>query len=58
MSNQSDGSSNGTLYFIVGALVAGAVAFGVYYFTQGGGQTSPDEVSISVSEDGIDVEGN
>lgn len=58
MSDQSNGSGNGALYFIDGALVAGAVAFGIYYITQGGGQSSPDEVSISVSDDGIEIDGN
>ena len=58
MSDQSNGSGNGALYFIDGALVAGAVAFGIYYITQGGVQSSPDEVSISVSDDGIEIDGN
>lgn len=47
-------SGNGTLYFIVGALVAAAVAFGIYYFTEGPGGS--DSVEISVGEDGIKID--
>jgi len=46
-------SGNGTLYFIVGALVAAAVAFGIYYFTEGPGGSN--SVEISIGEDGIKV---
>ncbi len=49
-------SSNKFLYLIVGALVAAAVAFGIYYFTEG--QGGPDKVEISVGEDGIKIDGN
>jgi hypothetical protein len=49
-------SSNNFLYLIVGVLVAGAVAFGVYYFTEGDG--GPDKVEISVGEDGVKIDGN
>ncbi len=46
-------SGNGILYFVVGALVAAAVAFGIYYFTEGPGGS--DKVEISIGEDGIRV---
>lgn len=46
-------SRNGILYFVVGALVAAAVAFGIYYFTEGPGGSN--KVEISIGEDGIRV---
>ncbi len=49
-------SSNNFLYLIVGILVAAAVAFGIYYFTEGDG--GPSGVEISVGEDGIKVDEN
>ena len=49
-------SSTKFLYLIVGALIAAGVAFGIYYFTEG--QGGPDKVEISVSEDGIKIDGN
>ena len=44
------------MHFIVGALVAGAVAFGVYYFS-GAADKADADLSISVSEEGIDIDG-
>lgn len=49
-------SSNKLVYFIVGLIVAGAAAFGIYYFTEGPG--GEDKVEISIGEDGIDIDGN
>ncbi|MEM1087013.1 MAG: hypothetical protein AAGH90_04735 [Pseudomonadota bacterium] len=57
MSENSQNSGNSALYFIVGALVAGAAAFGIYYFTAGQGADQSADISISVSEDGVSVEG-
>lgn len=45
---------NGPLYFIVGVLVAGAAAFGIYYFTEGPGGS--DNIEISIGEDGISID--
>ena len=50
-------SSNGALYFIVGALVVAVIGFGIWYFAgqpaaNGGGDA---DLSISVSEDGMSV---
>lgn len=47
-------SSNKALYFIIGLLVAGAVGFGIYYFTEGPG--GKDKLEISIGEDGIKVD--
>ena len=47
-------SSNGMLYFIVGALVVAVLGMG-YVMYNGSGQSDSD-LSISVSEDGIDVD--
>ncbi len=49
-------SSNNFLYLIVGILIAAAVGFGIYYFTEGDG--GPDKVEISVGEDGVKIDGN
>jgi hypothetical protein len=49
-------SSNNFLYLIVGVLVAAAVAFGIYYFTEGAG--GPQGVEISVGEDGVKIDEN
>lgn len=49
-------SSNKFLYFVVGLLVAGAIGFGIYYFTEGPG--GEDKLEISIGEDGIDIDGN
>ena len=49
-------SSNKFLYLIIGALVAGAIGLGIYYFTEGDG--GADKVEISVGEDGIKIDGN
>ncbi len=49
-------SSNNFLYLIVGILVAAAVGFGIYYFTEGDG--GPDKVEISVGKDGVKIDGN
>ncbi|MFN4183710.1 MAG: hypothetical protein ACK4M6_02930 [Hyphomonas sp.] len=49
-------SSNRLLYFIVGILVAAAIGFGIYYFTEGPG--GEDKIEISIGEDGIKVDGN
>ena len=49
-------SSNNFLYLIIGVLVAAAVAFGLYYFTEGDG--APQGVEISVGEDGVKIDGN
>lgn len=49
-------SSNNFLYLIVGVLVATAVAFGIYYLTEGDG--GPQRVEISVGEDGVKIDGN
>ena len=49
-------SSNKFMYFVVGLLVAGAVGFGIYYFTEGAG--GEDKVEISIGEDGISVDGD
>lgn len=56
MAGNNSGSTNGFIYFIVGALVAAVVGFGVYYF--GGFEGTPNDkadFSISVDEDGIKV---
>ena len=57
MANATGTSGNKFLYFIVGAIVAGAVGFGIYYFTEGDGAHKAD-LEISVSDDGIKVDGN
>ena len=49
-------SSNKFVYFIIGLLVAGGVAFGIYYFTEGAG--GEVKVEISSGEDGLDIDGN
>lgn len=49
-------SSNKFLYFIIGLIVAGGVAYGIYYFTEGPG--GEDKVEISIGENGIDIDGN
>ncbi|MEM5518886.1 hypothetical protein WNY37_18145 [Henriciella sp. AS95] len=51
-------SSNGALYFIVGALVVAVIGFGIWYFagqpaSNGGGGDA--DLSVSVSEDGMTV---
>ncbi|MFN7055748.1 hypothetical protein [Hyphomonas sp.] len=46
-------SGNGMFYFIIGAVFAGAVAFGIYYFAEGPG--SSDNIEISIGEDGIRI---
>lgn len=47
-------SSNKLLYFIVGGLVVAAIAFGVYYFTEGPGGSK--SIEISIGEDGIRID--
>lgn len=49
-------SSNKFMYFIIGVIVAAAVGFGIYYFTEGAGGS--DELEISIGEDGIRVDEN
>lgn len=57
MSTNSNGGNNGFIYFVVGALVAVVVGFGVYYFTDVGGPADDGaDFSVSVSEDGIAVD--
>lgn len=50
-------SSNGFLYFLVGALLVAVIGFGIWYFagqpSAGGGDA---DLSISVSEDGMSVD--
>ena len=58
MANTTRSSGNGLMYFLVGAIVAGAVGFGIYYFTEGGGSSNSADFEISVSENGIKVDGN
>lgn len=56
MADNTSGSNNGFIYFIVGALVAAVAGFGVYYF--GGLEGTPNDkadFSISVDENGIEV---
>ena len=56
MANNSSGNNNAFIYFVVGALVAVVIGFGVYYF--GGFAGTPNDgadFSISVGEDGIEV---
>lgn len=48
--------SNGFWYFLVGAMLVGIVSFGIYYFTQD--NSAGSDLEISVSEDGIKVDGN
>ena len=52
----SNTNSNGFLYFLVGAILVGMVGFGVYYFTQDNSANA--DLEISVSDDGIKVDGN
>ncbi|MBY9066300.1 hypothetical protein K1X12_05280 [Hyphomonas sp. WL0036] len=58
MANSTGSSGNGLLYFIIGAIVAGAAAFGIYYFTEGGGAKDKASLEISVSDDGIKIDGD
>ena len=52
-------NSNGGLYFLVGALLAVVIGFGVWYFTQGAGTPANDaDLSITVDDGGIEVDGN
>ena len=58
MSTNSSGGNNGFIYFVVGALVAVVVGFGVYYFTDAGPADDGADFSVSVSENGIAVDGD
>ncbi|MAT33622.1 MAG: hypothetical protein CMK06_00520 [Ponticaulis sp.] len=59
MADNTSNSNNAFIYFIVGALVAIVVAFGVYYFSGIGGPADDGaDFSISVTEDGIAVDGD
>lgn len=50
-------SSNGALYFIVGALVVAVIGFGIWYFAGQPASGSGDaDLSISVSDDGMTVD--
>jgi hypothetical protein len=42
MATESSGSSNGFLYFIVGAMLVAMVVFGIMYFNGGFGGASND----------------
>lgn len=49
-------SSNGFLYFLVGALLVAVIGFGVWYFAGQPSAAGGDaDLSISVSEDGMSV---
>ena len=56
MSNQSP-NGNGLKYFIIGALSVAVIGAGIYYF---GGYAKQDQadLSITVDENGIDVDSN
>ncbi|MAI90794.1 hypothetical protein [Ponticaulis sp.] len=57
MAENTSNGGNGAIYFIVGALVAVVIGFGVYYFGGMEGTPSDDaDFSISVNEDGIEVD--
>ena len=58
MANTTHSSGNGLMYFLMGAVLAGAVGFGIYYFTEGGGAKNSADFEISVSENGIRVDEN
>ncbi len=50
-------SSNGFLYFLVGALLVAVIGFGIWYFAGQPSASSGDaDLSISVSEDGVAVD--
>ena len=58
MANATRSSGNGLVYFLIGAIVAGVVGFGIYYFTEGDGAQNSADFEISVSENGIKVNGD
>ena len=49
--------SRGNNKFLMGVIIIGLIAAGVWYFTEGPGG-EPDGISIEVGEDGIDIEEN
>ena len=49
-------SSNGALYFIVGALVVAVIGFGIWYFAGQPAAGGDSDLSISVSENGMTVD--
>ena len=57
MANATGTSGNRFIYFLVGVVVAGIVGYGIYYFTEGPGGHKAD-LEISVSDNGIEVDGN
>jgi hypothetical protein len=44
-------------YLILGLIIAGIVGYGIYYFTEGPGDKSPD-IEISVGEGGMKIDTN
>jgi hypothetical protein len=57
MANATHPSGNGILYFLIGAFVAAMIGFGIYYYTEGGGSNKA-QLEITVSDNGIKVDGN
>ena len=50
-------SSNGALYFMVGALVVAVIGFGIWYFAGQPAASGGDaDLSISVDENGMTVD--
>lgn len=50
-------SSNGALYFIVGALVVAVIGFGIWYFSgQPAAGNGDADLSISVDDNGMTVD--
>lgn len=47
---------NSVAYFIIGAVVAAIVGYGIYYFTEGPGGEKSADVEISISENGLKVD--
>lgn len=57
MAYNNPNGGNRAIYFIVGALVVAVIGFGIYYF---GGYAQQDQadISITMDENGMDVDTN
>lgn len=57
MARANSNGGYGFIYFLAGALTLAVIGAGIYYF---GGYAEQDEadISISVGEDGMDIETN
>ncbi|KCZ55928.1 hypothetical protein HY29_10000 [Hyphomonas beringensis] len=57
MADVKSSGNNGLMYFLAGGLLVGLIAFGAYYYAEHSSANRAD-VTISVSENGIAIDGN